>query len=82
MSTMRKLLWKWVMKILRLIVDECLDISEQQQVRLHRCTAGVAGVHQTGGAVDLTLFDSDGILLVKESENPAKVLPIIYQTGC
>ena len=79
---MRKLLWQWVMKTLRLIVDECLDISEPQQVRLHRCTAGVAGVHQTGGAVDLTLFDSDGILLVIGREYPAKVLPIIYQTGC
>ena len=68
MSTMRKLLWKWVMKTLRLIVDECLYISELQQVRLHRCTAGVGGVHQTGGAVDLTLCYSNGILLVMGSE--------------
>ena len=70
------------MKTLRLIVDECLYISELQQVRLHRCTAGVGGVHQTGGAVDLALCDSYGILLVMGSEYPAKVLPIIYQTGC
>ena len=65
---MRKLLWQRVMKTLRLIVDECLDISEQQQVRLHRSTAGMGGVHQTGGAVDLTLCDSDVILLVMGSE--------------
>ena len=39
---------------------------------LRRCTAGVGGGHQTGGAVDLTLCDSNGIPLDMGSEYPIK----------
>ena len=39
---------------------------------VRRCTAGVGGGHQTGGAVDLTLCDKNGIPLDMGSEYPVK----------
>ena len=39
---------------------------------VRRCTAGVGGGHQTGGAVDLTLCDNNGLPLDMGSEYPIK----------
>ena len=39
---------------------------------VRHCTAGVGGGHQTGGAVDLTLCDNNGIPLDMGSEYPVK----------
>ena len=44
---------------------------------VRRCTAGVGGGHQTGGAVDLTLCDSNGIPLDMGSEYPIKCLEMV-----
>ena len=51
--------------------ERILDKDElEKQVR--RCTAGVGGGHQTGGAVDVTLCDNNGIPLDMGSEYPIK----------
>lgn len=47
---------------------------------VRRCTAGVGGGHQTGGAVDLTLCDSKGIPLDMGSEYPVKCPEMV--TSC
>lgn len=51
--------------------DKFSDKNELERF-VRRCTAGVGGGHQTGGAVDLTLCDSNGILLDMGSEYPVK----------
>lgn len=51
--------------------DKFSDKDELEKY-VRRCTAGVGGGHQTGGAVDLTLCDSNGIPLDMGSEYPIK----------
>lgn len=51
--------------------DKFSDKDELERY-VRRCTAGVGGGHQTGGAVDLTLCDSNGIPLDMGSEYPVK----------
>ena len=46
--------------------------KDELEKYVRRCTAGVGGGHQTGGAVDLTLCDSDGIPFDMGSEYPVK----------
>lgn len=46
--------------------------KEDLEKYVRRCTAGVGGGHQTGGAVDLTLCDNNGIPLDMGSEYPVK----------
>ena len=52
-------------------VDKFSDEDELEKF-VRRCTAGVGGGHQTGGAVDLTLCNSNGIPLDMGSEYPVK----------
>ena len=52
-------------------VDKFSDEDELEKY-VRRCTAGVGGGHQTGGAVDLTLCDINGIPLDMGSEYPVK----------
>ena len=47
---------------------------------VRRCTAGVGGGHQTGGAIDLTLCDKNGIHLDMGSEYPIKCPKMV--TSC
>lgn len=51
--------------------DKFSDKDELEKY-VRRCTAGVGGGHQTGGAVDLTLCDINGIPLDMGSEYPVK----------
>ena len=51
--------------------DKFSDKDELEKY-VRRCTAGVGGGHQTGGAVDLTLCNSNGIPLDMGSEYPVK----------
>lgn len=51
--------------------DKISDKDELEKY-VRRCTAGVGGGHQTGGAVDLTLCNKDGIPLDMGSEYPIK----------
>ena len=51
--------------------DKFTDMDELEKY-VRRCTAGVGGGHQTGGAVDLTLCDSNGTPLDMGSEYPVK----------
>lgn len=46
--------------------------KDELEKYVRRSTAGVGGGHQTGGAVDLNLCDSDGIPLDMGSEYPIK----------
>lgn len=46
--------------------------KDELEMYVRRCTAGVGGGHQTGGAVDLTLCDNNGIPLDMGSEYPVK----------
>ena len=46
--------------------------TEDLEKYIRRCTAGVGGGHQTGGAVDLTLCDSNGTPLDMGSIYPDK----------
>lgn len=59
--------------------DKFSDKDELEKY-VRRCTAGVGGGHQTGGAVDLTLCDSNGIPLDMGSEYPIKCPEMI--TSC
>lgn len=52
-------------------VDKFADKDELERY-VRRCTAGVGGGHQTGGAVDLTLCDNNGTPLDMGSEYPVK----------
>lgn len=52
-------------------VDKFSDEDELEKY-VRRCTAGVGGGHQTGGAVDLTLCDINGIPIDMGSEYPDK----------
>ena len=52
-------------------VDKFSDADELEK-HIRRCTAGVGGGHQTGGAVDLTLCDSNGTPLEMGSTYPVK----------
>lgn len=49
-------------------------ISDEKELEMlaRRCTAGAGGGHQTGGAVDLTLCDKNGIPLDMGSVYPIK----------
>ena len=51
--------------------DKFSDKDELEKY-VRRCTAGVGGGHQTGGAVDLTLCNSNGIPLYMGSEYSVK----------
>lgn len=46
--------------------------GNELEMLVRRCTAGVGGGHQTGGAVDLTLCDKDGMPLDMGSMYPVK----------
>lgn len=59
--------------------DKFSDKDELEKY-VRRCTAGVGGGHQTGGAVDLTLCDKNGIPLDMGSEYPIKCSGMI--TSC
>ncbi len=59
--------------------DKFSDKDELEKY-VRRCTAGVGGGHQTGGAVDLTLCDKNGIPLDMGSEYPIKCSEMI--TSC
>ncbi len=52
--------------------DEKFSDKDELERFVRRCTAGVGGGHQTGGAVDLTLCDSNGIPLDMGSEYSIK----------
>ena len=57
-------------------------ISDEKELEIvaHRCTAGVGGGHQTGGAVDLTLCDKFGNQLDMGSVYPDKCPEMV--TSC
>ncbi len=59
--------------------DKFSDKDELEKY-VRRCTAGVGGGHQTGGAVDLTLCDKNGIPFDMGSEYPVKCPEIV--TSC
>lgn len=46
--------------------------KEELEKYVRRCTAGVGGGHQTGGAVDLTLCDKNGYPIEMGSQYPVK----------
>ena len=52
--------------------DDKFSNKDELEKYVRRCTAGVGGGHQTGGAVDLTLCDINGIPLDMGSEYPDK----------
>lgn len=59
--------------------DKFSDKDELEKY-VRRCTAGVGGGHQTGGAIDLTLCDKNGIPLDMGSEYPIKCPEMV--TSC
>ena len=53
-------------------VGDKFSNKKELEKYVRRCTAGVGGGHQTGGAVDLTLCDSNGTPLDMGSPYPIK----------